>query len=231
MAIFCRKKLENPICVGAYLKKTREEKGASLQAISEKTHISLKHLEAIENGRYCDLPPAKAHALAYVRAYSKALGISPSHMGRRFCKEANLENYEPIHPGRTFKIKSMGLSILLKTALGGLAVVAFLVYLSWQIYGIFQSPKLNVYSPSEGFVTSRLSTMVEGVTEKEVSLTVNGKDIMTSEQGRFEAPVDLSSGVNTITITATKKHGKTATITRHVVVNSIASEFKKVTKN
>jgi len=99
-------------------------------------------------------------------------------------------------------------------------VIGFLGYLIFQINGILHPPKLVVYMPAEGYVSSRLIIAVQGETEKEVKLQVNGKEIIANEQGKFEAEVDLSNGVNTITISAIKKHGKTATVTRHVIVKA-----------
>ena len=65
---------------------------------------------------------------------------------------------------------------------------------------------------------SKPQTLIEGETEKETKLTVNGKDVMVNEAGRFSTEIDLNDGVNTIAVSVTKKHGKTTTITRHVVV-------------
>lgn len=221
MAVFCRKKLEAPQTVGACLKKAREDKNISLEMIASQTHISLKHLIAIESGTFCDLPQAKAHCLAYVRSYANALELKPDALIRRFAKEANLENYQPTPPARYLKIKSASVAMILKTAGAAALIVLFLGYLSWQIYGILQPPKLIVYSPTEGLVTSQLSVVIKGQTQKEIKLTINGQEIMADEQGRFEMNLDLSNGLNTIIIIATKKHGKTTTVTRHVVVNSV----------
>jgi hypothetical protein len=53
---------------------------------------------------------------------------------------------------------------------------------------------------------------------------------MVNEQGHFETKVDLTTGLNTITILATKKHGKTTAITRHIVVkqNATAANGEKM---
>ena len=40
---------------------------------------------------------------------------------------------------------------------------------------------------------------------------------MINEQGHFASTIDLSKGVNTITMTATKKHGKSTSLVRHVI--------------
>jgi len=56
-----------------------------------------------------------------------------------------------------------------------------------------------------------------------VTVSVNGKDVGTNEKGVFEAQIDLSVGVNTLTIEAKKKHGKTTQEVRHVVLKASES--------
>jgi hypothetical protein len=76
-----------------------------------------------------------------------------------------------------------------------------------------------VFSPAEGSIVTEASTLVEGVTEAESQLAVNGQEVIMNADGKFEAELNLIPGLNTITIASTKKkHGKTTTITRHVIV-------------
>lgn len=205
--------------VGARLKKAREDRQLSMEEISAKTRIPMKYLEAIESGNFCLLPPAKAHRLAYIREYAGALELNPESFIFQFSREADMEHYKTVHPVGRLKIKSISsLSFIIKKAVIAVFVLGFLGYLVWQVNGILSPPKLTVFTPADGFVSGSLTTLVQGETEKEVQITVNGKEIMANDKGQFEAEVDLSNGVNTITISAIKKHGKTTTITRNVVV-------------
>lgn len=219
MAIFCLKNLESPLRVGERLKKAREERGFSLPDISTKTHIPIKYVETIESGKFDNLPPAKAHRLAYIKKYAESLELNPTSFLYQYSKESDLENYVLAHPHRHLKIHSLrSISFVFKNLAIAIAIIGFLSYLVWQINGILKPPKLSVFTPAEGYVSSHLTTLVQGETENEIKLTINGKEIMTNGKGQFEATVDLSNGVNTITISAFKKHGKTTTVTRHVVV-------------
>jgi hypothetical protein len=225
MAFFCRKQLEASLRVGERLKRAREDKQISLGMISNITRIPVKYLEAIECGCFEMLPEAKAHRIAYVREYAKALELNPESFVYQFGKEADMENYAQKHPLNALKIRPYNsLSFLLKNTAVIIFILGFLGYLFWQINGILQPPKLVIYTPADGYVTSHLNTLVQGETEKEVKVTVNGKEIMTNERGQFEAMVDLSNGVNAITISAVKKHGKTTTVTRHAVVKNALTE-------
>jgi ribosomal 50S subunit-recycling heat shock protein len=58
---------------------------------------------------------------------------------------------------------------------------------------------------------------VQGETEPEAQITINGQETKNSEKGQFKEEISLAEGVNTITFVVKKKHGKTTTETRHVV--------------
>lgn len=219
MPVFCLKNLESAQRVGERLKKAREEQGLSLDDLNKKTRIPNKYLESIELGRFKELPQAKAHRLAYIREYAEALNLNPASFLYQFSQEADLNNEIPAHPRQARKLWALNsLSNIFRNVAVAILLLGFLGYLTWQVNGILQPPKLAVFTPADGYISSKLVTLVQGETEKEVRLTVNGKDIMPNDKGKFEIPVDLSNGVNTITISAIKKHGKITTITRHVIV-------------
>jgi len=227
MAIFCLKNLEPLTRVGDRLKKIRAEQHLTIQDISQKTRIPIKYLEAIESGQFKNLPATKAHRLAYVREYANTLNLNPASILFQFSQESDLQNYTVIHPKRGLKMWPVNsLSHIFRHVAIGVLLISFVSYLIWQINGILQPPKLFVFTPADGYISNKLGTVVQGETEKEVRLTINGKEAMLSNQGKFELPIDLSNGVNTITISAIKKHGKTTTITRHVIVrsNSLTAE-------
>ncbi len=219
MPVFCLKNLESLTRVGERFKKAREEQQLSLIDIHKKSRIPLKYLEAIELGHFKELPPAKAHRLAYIREYAEALNLNPASFLYQFSQESDLTNYTPTHPRRALKLWSFNsLSNIFRRLAVAILLVGFLGYLTWQVNGVLQPPKLTVFTPTDGYISNKLVTLVQGETEKEVQLTVNGKDTMPNGNGKFEISVDLSNGVNTITISAIKKHGKVTTVTRHVIV-------------
>jgi cytoskeletal protein RodZ len=232
MPVFCLKNLESQIRVGERLKKAREEQQLSLDDIYKKTRIPLKYLETIELGRFKELPQAKAHRLAYIREYAEALNLNPASFLYQFSCESDLANYTTSHPRRTIKLWAFNsLSNVFRRVAVAILLLGFLGYLTWQVNGILQPPKLAVFTPADGYISSKLIALVQGQTEKEVRLTVNGKDIMPNNNGRFEIPVDLSNGVNTITISAIKKHGKVTTITRHVIVKFGSVSVEQIKNN
>lgn len=219
MSVFCYKKIETAIRLGEQFRQKRTTLNLSLYDAAQKTRIPLKYLDALEQGTFTVLPKTKVHRLAYVKEYATLLNLSPEACTSQFTCEDGLEDSHFIHPRKAVKLFPFSsISTALRATVLVSLVLLFSGYLAWQVRRVLEPPKLAVYSPVEGHVLGESRATIAGETEKETHLTVNGQDIMVSEQGKFETTIDLKSGLNTITIEATKKHGKTTTMTRHVVV-------------
>lgn len=205
--------------LGDKFRQKRSDLQLDLDTIAQRTSIQKKYLQAIETGQYHLLPKAKAYRVAYIRQYAETVGLETRSAVEQFSHEDGLEDVPQVHPHRTIKLFPFSsLSIFFRNSvlIGG--AFLFVLYLGWQVRGILQPPKLVVHAPVEGYILSTPTALVQGETDRETRLTVNGQDIMVNEAGQFESKIDLATGVNTIVITATKKHGKTKSVTRHLVV-------------
>lgn len=220
MAIFCHKKLNAPEYLGGKFKKTREEKNLTLEDLVSITHVEKKYLQAIEEGNYKLLPKTNVHRQAYIREYCQALNLNCEEFLSKFKEETKHEKISPEPANSYQKYYLTSISIFLRNIFILIIIAAFFTYFGFQIKGILNPPKLNVFSPSEGQIVDNLTVLVQGEAEKESQLTVNGKEIMLNEKGQFESAIDLAEGLNTIVISATKKHGKTTTVTRHVITKN-----------
>jgi len=220
MPIFCHKKLSSPEYLGAKFKKVREERNLTLEDVAKITHIEQKYLLAIEKGNYNLLPKTQAHRHAYVREYCQALDLDCEKFLEQFKEETRHEKISLTPSNNYQKFYLTSISLFLRNILIFLVIIAFFTYIGFQIHGVLTPPKLTILSPIEGQAVDKLSVMVQGEAEKESRLTVNGKEIMLNEKGQFESLIDLSEGLNTIIISATKKHGKTTTVIRHVVTKN-----------
>jgi cytoskeleton protein RodZ len=63
------------------------ERGLGLRDVADHIRIRSNHLEAIEGGRFEDLP-GRTYAIGFVRSYAEALGLDGEEMVRRFRDEA-----------------------------------------------------------------------------------------------------------------------------------------------
>ncbi len=226
MSVFCQKKLDPPVRVCTRLKKTREDLGLSLAELETKTHIPQKYLEAIENCAFDQLPKANVYRIAYLREYARAVGLNPKTVIYQFTREDGLGDIKNTHPHRHIKFfPFMSFSFIARNITVVVLILLFVGYLVWQIKGIIEPPKLIVYTPLEGFITSNMRVLVQGETDKECKININGQAVMANEQGQFSTNIDLTNGVNSIIIASAKKHGKTTTITRHVVAKWLDSQL------
>lgn len=203
--------------LGERLSRARVEKKIELDSLAARTHIQKKYLSAIENGSFADLPEANVYGRSYVRAFAREVGIDVESALYQF-NHAEGKNKEaallsPLDKPRQF----LPVFLLLRNFAAAVFVAGFFFYLVWQVRGVLEPPKLSVYTPLDGYVTSQLNVTVQGETENECQLTINGQEVRINERGHFEFSLDLSNGLNTIIISATKKHGKTTTLTRRVV--------------
>lgn len=85
-----RKTQEEPTytgpCVSELLKTTRERTSENLQTVAQVLRIRLVYLEAIEEGRYEDLP-GRTYVVGFVRAYAEHIGLDSEEVVKRFKDE------------------------------------------------------------------------------------------------------------------------------------------------
>lgn len=86
--------VDTPFQVGADLRAARERLGLDLKSVATYLHIRRSLLEAIELGRFADLP-APAYTIGHVRAYACALGLHPDEITSRFRAEAATRFQKP----------------------------------------------------------------------------------------------------------------------------------------
>ena len=69
--------------VGDYLRRVREGRYINLERLSAITKINVKHLRAIEENRFADLPPEPI-LRGFLRAYAAEVGLDASEVLRRY---------------------------------------------------------------------------------------------------------------------------------------------------
>lgn len=93
--------------VGQRLRSARERAGLELSDIAARTRIPLRHLSAIEQSDYSQLP-SSTYSVGFVKSYARALGLDDVEFGRdvrdelgaRSVGSATIQNYEPADPKR-----------------------------------------------------------------------------------------------------------------------------------
>ncbi len=218
MSVFCYKNLDTAKHLGAELKEAREKKEFSLSEVEKLSFIPLKYLQALEAGNFLLLPKGRAHLNAYLRKLCKIYELNFEQIIYKFHCEDGFKKTAHDQPKKKFHHLNHNFLWARNLSLATF-VLFFIGYLGFQIYGITTPPKLVIFTPIEGQLSSHTEISVQGATDKECHLEANGQEIKVDENGQFNTTILLADGVNTLTLSASKKHGKTTTLVRHIVVN------------
>ena len=93
---------------GDRLRKAREEQGLSLAEVAQRTRITQRHLRAVEESDFSELP-GRTYVTGFARAYARAIGISETEIATSIRRELEddhyssrptYEAYEPTDPAR-----------------------------------------------------------------------------------------------------------------------------------
>ncbi len=204
--------------VGAILKEARLAKKISLEQAETATKIRAKFLAGIEEDRYSGLPSV-SYAKGFVKNYAEYLGLDSNTVLAFFRRQTAdvsraslLPKKEPVVGNSLVRLTpSRFLALIL-----GILVVIFLGYLGLQYRKINQSPSLSVVSPKNQLVVGEPRLDVQGVTDPDATVTVNGVSTLVRSDGKFFDKISLDPGVNKITVVATSRFGKTTTVVREV---------------
>lgn len=227
MSLFTKKSIAAPKRVCLCLKEARDRKNTTLEEMGKRLRIDTKYIEALETCRFSELPFSPMYQKHLIRAYMAVLGIDASSMVEQFSRE-ELSSHSH---GTVLLPNSMprthNLPMMLRFGAIAFVVLACFSYLGLQVHRILEPPTLLVFSPEQGHITDQSVLSVTGQTDPEVQVSINGTNVLQNEQGKFSATLDLPTGVNTLMISARKKHGKTTTETRHIIVRQGNNQFSR----
>lgn len=210
---FKTKKVIESVTVGECFKAKREELGMTIHDLGVKLKIKPEYLERIEESDYDNLPP-EVYVKGFIRGYAEFVGFDAPKMVNMFKREIAVRDkiekapkevsrknkYDSSYPIVTPKIVTVFLTAIV------LLVVGY--YLWHQISSFSSKPYLLVKNPSENAIIDDPEIVVEGETEKEVSIEINGQNVYVNADGNFKETVSLQPGRNRITIEAKNRFEK-----------------------
>lgn len=222
MKVFQKKQLTPAKRVCFRLKEARKKARIKLSDLAKQTKISKKHLEALEECRFADIPYAVIYQKNFIKRYAQILDLPVEDLLNQFIVE-EVGSAKKKKEDVCKKIKSnrfQNLPSLLRASIMTIVIISLIGYLSWQVRSIIKPPELTLFSPQNGYITTDYELLIHGKTHQETQVSVNGKDITNGDDGQFKEILTLSPGINTITVSAKKKHGKSTTIVRHVTLKT-----------
>ena len=113
--------------VGQRLRRTREERGFTLEDVAKETRIPIRHLEVIERGAFAELP-ARTYAVGFTRTYAKMLGLDEKTLAEdlrdELAQQGNIRSERRIafEPGDPAKVPPSGLAWA--AGIGGIILIA-----------------------------------------------------------------------------------------------------------
>lgn len=208
--------------LGQKLKDARFIKHWSLDEAEAQSKIRLRHLVAIEEGRYSELPP-DVFAVGFVRRYANLLGLNPTAAVALFREERaalklTRKRTPSFGPSKILQRPKFTLSsrTLLSIAVG-LVVLLLFGYIWYQVRLFAAPPNLSITSPVQDSVVSYGLVTVMGKTSPAATLFINLEAVPLDEQGAFRQDVRLTPGVNTIEVKAVNRLDKETVETLHVL--------------
>ncbi len=217
--------------LGEYLQALRKRTGFPVSEISKLAQVQPKYLEALEAGRYQDLPAA-VYIKGFLKSLAKVYGADPGLLINQFQAEHKMaHNVEILTEPKPrlpviiprFVLNPKTLIIAGITFLG----LASFGYLYFQVSSLSRPPRLDVLSPEKDVMVNSSLLLVQGKAEAGSSVSLNNQPIVADANGEFRENLSLAPGPNQLLIRAVNKFGKETVITRSVVLQEkeIAGSF------
>ena len=217
--------------VGDLLHAAREKKGVDLYRAERDTKIRARHLSALEDGDYGELPGA-VYTKGFLRNYALYLGLDPAEIldrwhdeqdpGQRTASAAMVAPPQPLtdpRGGFTFTP-----SLVVAAALG-LIVVLFLGYVGMQLLRFSQVPELSLDGASV-IQVAQDQTSVPLSGSSPVHATVKALDAAgtmvqstdAGNDGRWSLVLPVQKGSNEFTLTARDPETGRESPSRQVII-------------
>lgn len=206
------------LSAGEMLLARRLETKLTFTQASELTKIPATSLKALEKNQLETLP-AYPFLKGMVRNYAQALGMDPVKVVAVFKRDYD-RRQKKINP--VILNKSLGPTPLIRWLekpqtlfLAGIVLLAVLV--GWSLWRVYQPPRLVIETPVSG-QTAISPVEIKGKTDRDASLSLNGRTLNLNPDGSFETVYAAEPGMAEITLQATSRRQKTSEKTIKIVI-------------
>ncbi len=206
------------------LRARREALGMTVEGLAREACVASRYIQALEEGKY-RLFPAKVYAEGAVRRTAHVLGgqdgdLLLAALNREWANGSGQENTNIHRRGRS---RQGGIRFFLTlrrlwAIVGGGLLAALIGFWGMRLFVFASGPVLTIESPADRSRISRPTVAVRGFTEKESSLTVNGREVTIDERGAFTDEIELQLGVNRLQFVSESRFGKVSEEVRYILV-------------
>ena len=213
---------ESLLC-GAFLKKMRQEKGWSLEKVSDETKILLSILKNLENDEYENLPPP-VYLKGMIKEYANFLKLDQEKVLQLYQKSngRNLSSgkYDLLPKNRFLTYQSKFISFfknvcpkILKYLFWGFILFYFIYEASFFIL----PAKIILYSPDRDFTTNQVELVISGKLIRGKRFFMKDQEISFEENGLFNEKIILAPGINNIQFRAVNILGYETILVRQII--------------
>lgn len=219
--VFVRRPLESEVkTLGERLRLLRRTQAVTMDMLVEATRIQRRYLEALEWGRYHELPDP-LYTRNFIRAYARYLGADEAYFLELFASEVARSDLLAPHRLPRMRVRRLLLFSLPQVlAVLGIFFVFFLgiFWISSRIFVVFQPPALTISTPSPESISHVPYVFVSGFVEDvNVSIFIQGDHVPLSSDGSFSREVPLMIGPNVLVISGKSRYSLAHTEERIVV--------------
>ena len=189
-----------------------------MTALSEKTHIPMRHLRALEQCEYHKLPEG-VYRKAILKKILAALHVDPRDLIDDMPEQSPTRT--PVPQWKERVSKKINMALLARVSVFAIIIAVIGTYLGTHIYGLMRAPELTIMSPQEGQVVSAPQIVIRGRTSVGATIHINGIEVMPNNTGMFEQALPLRVGNNDVAVVAKKKFGPKNEIDRSITFEPI----------
>ena len=196
------------VTVGEVFKNKRENLRISLDKASSETKIQKRFLQYIEKNEFSPFQ-SEVFLTGFIKIYAKYLNLDVNKvlaLYRRTNPNKKVEQApvlkQPTGKKRRFVLTPKIIITIILLLFASLVIG----YILFQIHKFQSPPKLQILQPKQEETITQDNVLVEGKTEKDVTIEINGIVVEIDEEGNFSKEQKLTEGTNLITIKAKKNN-------------------------
>lgn len=202
---------------GNTLRLSREQKKISLEEAANYLGIRKEYLAALENDQYDSLPSG-LYGKQFLKKYCRLLKLNYRQILNASPLIDTDINEDPFSKKIPRASNFFVFPKLIRNIFLILLFLIFIIYFLFYFKQLAAAPKLIITYPEGNLVISSYDINIQGQSDPETEIIINGSTIISAQDGSFNKNIQLKSGLNTINISAKKKHGKIINEQRQILV-------------
>ncbi len=192
------------------LRSIREKKNVSLDEIAKETKIRKRYLELLESGDFKEMPP-DVYIKGFLVKYAQYLNIESSDVIKLYNKEKSIEeNLKKVEDKKEQKKEKKKINLpILNITPNIIAMIIFVALIGAGFFYFYQevgkfseTPRLVIVQPASNLIIEGSSVDVEGITDENNKISINGQPVFVDENGRFKENINLQQGLNELEVKA-----------------------------